>query len=95
MNAPSITMADIHAKIKSSEYTLLGDGRTTICQLKLENGYTVIGKSACVCIDNYNQAVGEKFAYEDAINAIWPLEGYLLQEKLYRSTLKGVSNHGN
>lgn len=84
MNAPQITMADIHLKIKSSVYYLLDDGRTTICQLTLENGYSVIGKSACVSADNYNQALGEKYAFEDAVNAVWPLEGYLLKERLYR-----------
>lgn len=85
MNAPSVTMASIHGKIKGAVYTLLADGRTTICQLTLENGHTIIGKSACVCIENYNQALGEKYAFEDAVNAIWPLEGYLLQESLFQA----------
>ena len=82
--APTITIADIQAKIVDTHYTLLPDGRTTICQIALENGYTVLGKSACVCIENYNRALGEKYAYEDAVNNVWPLEGYLLAEKLYR-----------
>lgn len=86
MSAPSVTLASIHNKIKGSTYTLLADGRTTICQLRLENGYTIIGKSACVCVENYNQALGEKFAYEDAVNSIWPLEGYLLQERLFQDS---------
>lgn len=89
MNAPQITIADIHNKIKAATYTLLSDGRTTICQLMLENGYTVIGTSACVSAENYNQAIGEKFAFEDAVNAIWPLEGYLLREKLHRASSSG------
>lgn len=93
MNAPSITIAAIHNKIKASTYTLLADGRTTICQLYLENGHTVIGKSACVCIENYNQALGEKFAFEDAVNSIWPLEGYLLQEQLYQNARGNKVNY--
>lgn len=86
MNAPTITVANIQAKIKSATYTVLGDGRTTICQLTLENGFTVIGKSACVSAENYNQSLGEKFAFEDASNKIWELEGYLLKEKLFRES---------
>ena len=83
MNGPTVTMASIHNKIKGATYTLLGDGRTTICLLTLENGHSIIGKSACVCVENYNQALGEKYAFEDAVNQIWPLEGYLLQEQLF------------
>lgn len=91
--APTVTTSDILAKIKETTYTLLPDGRTTICQITLANGYTIIGKSACVCVENYNQALGEKYAFEDATSKIWELEGYLLKEQLYResfSTAKGV-----
>jgi hypothetical protein len=35
--------------------------------------------------EEYNQALGEKYAYEDAVNKIWQLEGYLLAEKRYQS----------
>lgn len=89
MNAMQITIGDILAKITNVTYTLLADGRTTICQLTLQNGYTVLGKSACVCVENYNRALGEKYAYEDAVDNVWPLEGYLLAEKLYQE-----NNHG-
>lgn len=79
----TVTMQGILDKVKSATYTLLPNKRTTICQLTLENGFTVEGKSACVHIDNYNQALGEKYAYEDALNKIWAFEGYLLAEQLF------------
>jgi hypothetical protein len=50
----------------------------------MENGYTINGHSACVDPAKYNQALGEKYAYEDAINKAWPLEGYLLAEEIYQ-----------
>jgi len=31
----------------------------------------------------FNQALGEKYAYEDAINKMWELEGYLLSNEIY------------
>lgn len=80
----SVTLNDIQAKVKKTTYTLLPDGRTTICQLHMENGYTINGQSACVDPANYNQALGEKYAYEDAINKAWPLEGYLLAEEIFQ-----------
>lgn len=80
-----VTEQDLINKVKGITYTLLPNKRTTICQLTLENGFTVEGKSACVSIENYNQELGEKFAYEDAIRQLWQLEGYLLAEELFRA----------
>jgi hypothetical protein len=79
-----VTMQQILDKCVGATYTVLPDGRTTICQITLENGYTVNGHSACVDAKEYNQHLGEKYAYEDALNKIWALEGYLLAEKLFK-----------
>jgi len=79
-----VTLNDIMDKIADTTYVCLPDGRTTVCQLTMENGYTVNGFSACADPTEFNKALGEKYAYEDAINKVWPLEGYLLAEKLYR-----------
>lgn len=54
----------------------------SICILVMKNGFTVIGKSAPASADNFNEELGKKFAYEDAIRQLWPLEGYALREKL-------------
>ena len=82
----SVTLNSIQNKVQKTTYTLLPDGKTTICQLHMENGYTINGHSACVDPTQYNQALGEKYSYEDAINKAWPLEGYLLAERRYQST---------
>ena len=82
VQAKTVTMQGILDKIKSATYTLLPNGRTTICQLTMENGFTIEGKSACVCAETYNKALGEKYAYEDALSNVWAFEGYLLAEKL-------------
>jgi hypothetical protein len=86
-NLPSaVSTSDIHAKIKKTAYHRLPDTTTTICQITLENGFIVLGQSACVDPTKYNQALGEKYAFEDAFNKIWPLEGYLLAERRFQST---------
>lgn len=54
----------------------------TMCVLVLANGYTVLGKSAPADPGNFNAELGKKFAREDAIRQVWPLEGYALREKL-------------
>ena len=59
----------------------------TICVLVLRNGFTVIGESACASPENFDAEIGRNIAYGNAVNKIWPLEGYLLKERLYQSTL--------
>ncbi len=78
----TVTLEDIQRKVKQTTYTVLPDTTTTVCQLRMENGYVILGTSACVDPTKFNKAIGEKFAYEDAINKAWPLEGYLLAEEL-------------
>ena len=78
-----VTLEGIKAKIKSETYLVLPDGRTTLCMLTLENGYTIKGLSACVDPAEFNLDQGRFFAFEDALRQIWPLEGYLLAEKMY------------
>jgi hypothetical protein len=79
-----VTLEHIQGRVTSTAYTLLPDGKTTVCQLYMINGYTIMGTSSCVDPANYNQALGEKYAYENAINAAWPLEGYLLAEEIHQ-----------
>ena len=55
----------------------------TLCVLTLANGYIVVGKSVPADPANYDGRLGEKFAKEDAIRQIWPLEAYLLRERLF------------
>ena len=80
----SVSLPDILAKVKKSTYTILPDTTTTVCQLHMENGYVVLGTSACVDPAKFNKALGEKYADEDAINKVWPLEGYLLAEEIFK-----------
>ena len=82
-----VSLDDIFKKIVSSEYIRMSDGRTTICHITLRNGFTVRGESACVDPKEYNLALGEKYAYENAIDKIWQLEGYLLCERRHQAGL--------
>lgn len=82
--APKVTMADIEDMIVDTSYTVLADGRTTICQLTLRNGFTVLGSSACVCAENFDEALGQKYSREKAVDQCWELGGLLLAERLYQ-----------
>lgn len=80
----SVSDFSIKERIKLVEYFVIPNSTVTICNITLENGFSVRGESACVDPANYNQAIGEKIAYDRAFNNIWQLEGYLLAEKLWK-----------
>ncbi|SOT39793.1 Gp49 family protein [Burkholderia cenocepacia] len=95
--APRVTPADIEAAIVSEYYINAGDATAhcanpddhaslrllTFCVLVLRNGFTVTGESACVSPENFDAEIGRKVARAKAIEKIWPLEGYLLKQRLH------------
>ena len=54
----------------------------TFCVLVLKNGFTVTGESACASPENFDAALGQRIARQNAVNRIWPLMGYALKERL-------------
>ncbi|MEH6435796.1 Gp49 family protein [Massilia sp. DD77] len=61
----------------------------TFCVLVLRNGFTVTGESACASPENFDAEIGRKIARQNAAQKIWPLEGYLLKEKLAFVSIDG------
>jgi hypothetical protein len=58
-------------------------GVLTFCVLILKNGFMVTGESACASPENFDAAVGQKIARQNAEQKIWALEGYRLKQALY------------
>ena len=85
MSHPKVTIGQIQAKVVDKKFHRL-TAVLTACVLTLENGFAVTGESACSSPENYSQEIGEKFAFENAFNKIWMLEGYLLNEKLFQES---------
>lgn len=75
-------------------------GLVTYCVIILENGFKVEGVSACVDSAIYDEQKGRQYAYENAFNKIWELEGYLLRQVLHeqaqsQAMLKGFLEDDN
>lgn len=79
-----LTEADIVSRIIETRY--IQDGTLTICVCRLQNGFRVVGASACVDPAQYDPQVGERLALEDAKDQIWQLEGYLLLEQMWKES---------
>lgn len=98
--APRVSLSDIEAAI-SARYDLNASEAIaaldmpaieplellSVCILVLQNGFTIIGKSAPASAENFNAELGRKLAYEDAIRQCWPLMGFALRDRLSRGEI--------
>jgi hypothetical protein len=81
-----VEMHQIIKRIKSKNFMTLeavGCPTVTVCNLILDNGYSVRGESACVVPENFDKEIGETLAYREAFDKLWPLFGFLLAEKIF------------
>lgn len=85
--APRVTIEQVNLAIKKADYTLLPDGRTTICTLTLDNGFTVRGESSCVFIENFDPEIGAPLAFKKATDQVWGYLGFRLADKYHQQRL--------
>lgn len=81
-----VTPEYINSRIVDTNYFRLNP-TVTVCQIDIDNGFSVRGESACVDPANYRQDIGERIAYDNAYRQLWPLFGFLLAEKIHRKKL--------
>lgn len=95
---PKVTLAAIQEQIAEEHYALgaqiaAAGGQfseyasldtLTICTLVMENGFTVVGTSACADPLNFDVGIGRTIAKQNAVNQLWPLLGYELRTKLMK-----------
>lgn len=83
-----VTPEEVQASIMKVEYWLMPDGRTTICSLTMDNGFTLLGQSACVDKRNYNEKTGQRHACEDATEKVWAFLGFRAHDRKHQIKLK-------
>src|SRR5690606_28454378 len=91
--APSsvrVTRDMMLARIRDVTYTVLLNTTVTICNITLDNGYSVRGESACVDPANFDAQIGQKLAYDNAFRKLWPLFGFALAERRHAALLRGM-----
>lgn len=81
-----VTLESMVARIKHKSFLYPQTiPHMTICVLVLENGFSLVGKSAPADADNFDEELGRRFSYEDALRQMWPLEAYLLREYMFQA----------
>lgn len=79
-----VSAGEVAAAVKAAQYYVFPGSMLTVCAITLQNGFVVVGESACASPENFQKDIGERIAYENATKKIWPLLGYMLREKLHR-----------
>lgn len=89
LNAPRLSPERIDEVIVEEDYHKLyvSDNRPMIvCVLTLKNGFLVTGiNHGPVDPRNWDEELAKKLAYDQARAKVWPLEGYLLADTIYKS----------
>jgi hypothetical protein len=88
-----ITQQQIEAKIDRVSYQILENSTTTVCCIRMKNGFNIIGTSACVNAADFDEEMGRSIAYKKAFERIWELEGYLLAEHMSQ-VARHIQNEG-
>lgn len=82
--APKVNYEDIEARISDVNYLRFPGTNATICNITVDNKFSVRGESSSVSDDNYDEEVGKHYSYKNAFNELWPLFGFLLAEDIHR-----------
>ena len=76
-----LTKEFLESEIDKVEYNRFGETNTH-CTITTKSGFTFTGESACVDPNNFDQKIGEKFAYEQAFEKMWMPYGFWLHKAL-------------
>lgn len=79
----SVTEEEISEILSNSKFKAFHRifGKQCIVVAQLPNSFTLVGESACVDPNNYDEDIGFNLAIKDIENQLWVLEGYLLQDR--------------
>lgn len=78
----TVTLEQVANLIKEERDYTVGE-KTTVVVLILQNGFEVVGTSACVHADKYDHEVGKIYARKRAVDKVWELAGFKLQADLH------------
>lgn len=71
-----LTPEILESKIKEVQYHQFDGTTVTVCCMTLENGFNVIGESACISPAYFDDEIGKKVARENAFEQLWKLYGF-------------------
>lgn len=83
----TVTQQQIDEIIANGKVVVMKLGeKTTLVKFTSKEGFEIIGTSACVSAENYNEEIGKGICLERIKNKLWAFEGYCLQKELYNAS---------
>lgn len=82
-----VTLDYLHSRIRHEATQYIVTGPLTICVVTMQNGFKVVGTSACADPANFDAETGRRMAFAKAVEQLWPLEGYLLCQRRHENDL--------
>ena len=88
MKKNTLTKEYVDKIVHSSKFTYSTQfGKETVVTMQLPNGFVLTESSACVDPANYDEKLGYEICIRKLTERVWELEGYLLQNELYKKSL--------
>lgn len=81
MTNRTVTPEHVIATIAKEEF-IDHNHKTTIGIFTLVNGFVIVEASSCVDPGNYNPEIGRNICRKRAVDKVWELEGYVLQNEI-------------
>ncbi|QQE80921.1 Gp49 family protein [Alicyclobacillus sp. SO9] len=66
----------VSSTVVAVEFAKMGR-KTTVCLITIDNSFEIVGTSACVDPEKFDEETGRKWAWKDALNKLEELDGFL------------------
>lgn len=79
----TLSNEDVLDRIAEDQYHLFPGTTVIVCCITLDNGFPVIGHSACVDPARFDVALGRRMAQQNAVQKALDYLAFLLREKMH------------
>lgn len=79
----SVRYEDLDARIAEARYHRVEGTAATVCTVILHSGFVVVGQSAALNPEAFDEEMGRELAYQDAVKKLWELEAYRVKENAH------------
>jgi hypothetical protein len=86
MGKNTVTQEQVNGILKNStiEFENFGE-KTVVAKCVLPNGFVIVEYASCVDPAHFDEKIGKDICLERISNKVWELEGYSLQNFLFKA----------
>jgi hypothetical protein len=74
---------DVEKAVKEQRYHHFEGTTVTVCLITLDNGFTIVGHSACADPRLFDPELGRRLAFDDAKDKVWAFLGFRLRDQIH------------